>query len=203
MSGFADYEQYDALGLAELVRRDKVTPRDLLEAAIERVEARNPAVNAVVMKLYDYGRKAIAEGLPEGPFRGVPFLMKDLTSAVAGVPMTRGSRFFADTPPSAVDSEHVKRLKRAGLVIFGRPILRAGLVADLRAAALRADTQPLGCHPHLGRLERGRCGGGGGSHAAAGACVRRIRLDPRTGRVLWPGGPEAHPRPQHLRSVPR
>jgi len=120
MSGFADYEQYDALGLADLVRRDQVTPRDLLEAAIERVEARNPAVNAVVMKLYDYGRQAIADGLPDGPLRGVPFLMKDLTSPVAGVAMTRGSAFFADTPPATADSEHVKRLKRAGLVIFGR-----------------------------------------------------------------------------------
>ncbi len=120
MSGFAEYEQYDALGLADLVRRKDVTPDELLEAAIERVEARIPAVNAVTMKLYDYGRKAIADGLPEGPFRGVPFLMKDLTSPVAGVRMTRGSRFFADTPPSPADSEHVKRLKRAGLVIFGR-----------------------------------------------------------------------------------
>jgi amidase len=120
MSGFAEYEQYDALGLAELVRRKDVTPDELLEAAIGRVEARNPAVNAVIMKLYDYGRKAIADGLPDGPFRGVPFLMKDLTSPVAGVRMTRGSRFFADTPPSPADSEHVKRLKSAGLVIFGR-----------------------------------------------------------------------------------
>ncbi len=120
MGGFAEYEEYDALGLAELVRRKEVTPTELLDAAVERVEARNPAVNAVTMKLYDYGRRAIAEGLPDGPFRGVPFLMKDLTSPVEGVRMTRGSRFFADTPPSGADSEHVKRLKRAGLVIFGR-----------------------------------------------------------------------------------
>ena len=120
MNGFAEYEQYDALGLADLVRRKEVTPDELLEAAIARVEARNPAVNAVIMKLYDYGRKAIADGLPDGPFRGVPFLMKDLTSPIAGVRMTRGSRFFADTPPASADSEHVTRLKRAGLVIFGR-----------------------------------------------------------------------------------
>ncbi len=120
MRGFADFEQYDGLGLADLVRRGKVTPGELLEAAIERVEARNPTVNAVVMKLYDYGRKAIADGLPDGPFRGVPYLMKDLTASIAGVPMTRGSAFFADAPPAAADSEHVRRLKRAGLVIFGR-----------------------------------------------------------------------------------
>jgi amidase len=120
MNGFAEYEKYDALGLADLVRRKEVTPAELLDAAIERVEARNPAINAVTMKLYDYGRKAIADGLPDGPLRGVPFLMKDLTSPIAGVRMTRGSRFFADTPPSPADSEHVKRLKKAGLVIFGR-----------------------------------------------------------------------------------
>ena len=120
MKAFADFERYDALGLADLVRRGKVSPTELLDAAIERVEARNGAVNAVTMKLYDLGRKAIADGLPAGPFTGVPFLLKDLTASLAGVKMTRGSRFFADAPPPAADSEHVKRLKRAGLVIFGR-----------------------------------------------------------------------------------
>jgi len=120
MSGFADFERHDALGLADLVRRGKVTPADLLDAAIDRVEARNPLVNAVVIKLYDYGRRAIADGLPDGPLRGVPFLVKDLTASIAGVPMTRGSRFFAGSPPPAADGEHVRRLKRAGLVIFGR-----------------------------------------------------------------------------------
>ena len=120
MSGFADYERYDALGLAELVRRRQVSPSDLLEAAITRVEARNSRVNAVTMPLYDYGRAAITAGLPDGPFTGVPFLMKDLTASIAGVRMTRSSRFFADAPPPSADSEHVTRLKRAGLVIFGR-----------------------------------------------------------------------------------
>ena len=120
MSGFADYERYDALGLADLVRRKAVSPEDLLEAAIERMEARNQAVNAVVMLLCDYARKAIADGLPDGPFRGVPFLLKDLGGWLAGVRVTRGSQFFADAPAAAADSEHVRRLKRAGLVIFGR-----------------------------------------------------------------------------------
>src|SRR5206468_10370848 len=98
MSGFAEYERYDASGLAELVRRRQVSPRELLEAAIERVESRNGAVNAVTMRLDDYGRRAIAAGVPDGPFTGVPFLMKDLTASIAGVPMTRSSRFFADPP---------------------------------------------------------------------------------------------------------
>jgi len=120
MSGFAEYERYDASGLAELVRRRQVSPRELLEAAIERVESGNGAVNAVTMRLDDYGRRAIAAGVPDGPFTGVPFLMKDLTASIAGVPMTRSSRFFADAPAPAADSGHVARLERAGLVIFGR-----------------------------------------------------------------------------------
>src|SRR5947207_15613586 len=120
MAAVKDYEQYDGLGLGDFVRRGKVAPSELLEAAIERVEARNSTVNAVTMELYDYGRRAIADGLPDGPFRGVPFLMKDLTAAIAGVRMTRSSRFFADAPAPTADSEHVRRLKRAGLVIFGR-----------------------------------------------------------------------------------
>src|SRR4030095_8933486 len=103
MSGCADYELYDALGLADLVRRRKVTPVELLEAAIERVDGRNLAVNAVVMKLYDLAPQEIASGLPDEPFTGVPYLMKDLTSSIAGVPMTRGSRFFANSPPAAAD----------------------------------------------------------------------------------------------------
>lgn len=120
MVGFADYEAYDALGLADLVRRRKVTPAKLLDAAIARLEARNPTVNAVVLPLYDYARKAIADGLPDGRLCGVPYLLKDLTASLAGVRTMRGSRFFADTPPAAADSEHIGRLKRAGLLIFGR-----------------------------------------------------------------------------------
>jgi amidase len=119
MSEFAEYEHYDALGLADLVRRRQVSADELLDAAIVRVEARNPSVNAVVMKLYDYGRQVIMAGLPDGPLTGVPFLIKDLSAALAGVPTTRACKFFADAAP-AEDSEQVKRLKRAGLVIFGK-----------------------------------------------------------------------------------
>src|SRR5215207_5830001 len=120
MSGFAEYERYDALGLEDLVRRREITPVVLLDAALARVAARNPAINAVTMPLEDYARKTIAAGLPAGAFQGVPYLMKDLTASIAGIPMTRSSRFFVDSPPAAADSEHVVRLKRAGLVIFGR-----------------------------------------------------------------------------------
>jgi Asp-tRNA(Asn)/Glu-tRNA(Gln) amidotransferase A subunit family amidase len=160
---FKEYEEHDALGLAQLVRHGEVSPEALLDCAIERVEARNPAVNAVVMKLYDHARKAIADGLPKGPFRGVPFLMKDLTSPVDGVRMTRGSRFFADTPPASVDSEHVRRLRRAGLVIFGRTnTCELGL-------SLTCEPQLYGPTRNPWDLTRISGGSSGGAAAAVGA----------------------------------
>jgi amidase len=163
MAGFADYERHDALGLADLVRRGQVTPAELLDAAIERVEARNPRVNAVVLKLYDLGWRMIAEGLGDGPFRGVPFLLKDLTASLAGVPMTRGSKFFADAPPPAADSEHVARLKRAGLVIFGR--------TNTCELGLSLTCEPLLHGPTRNPWDPGRTSGGssGGAAAAVGA----------------------------------
>jgi Asp-tRNA(Asn)/Glu-tRNA(Gln) amidotransferase A subunit family amidase len=165
VSGFADYERYDALGLAELVRRRQVTPEELLEAAIERVESRNAAINAVTMPLYDYGRAAIAAGLPPGPFTGVPFLVKDLTASIAGVKMTRSCRFFADAPPPAADSEHVTRLKRAGLVIFGRTnTCELGL-------SLTCEPQLHGPTRNPWDLARISGGSSGGAAAAVGARV--------------------------------
>ena len=119
MSGFEQYDDYDAIGLADLVRRREVTPEEVLEAAISRAQARNPALNAIVMELYDFGRAAIAAGLPDGPLTGAPYLIKDLGAAMAGIATTGGSRFMADVVP-AEDSETVKRLKAAGLAIFGK-----------------------------------------------------------------------------------
>ena len=134
------------------------------------------------MQLYDYGRQAIADGLPDGPFRGVPFLLKDLGGSLAGVTMTRGSRFFADTPPAAADSEHVARLKRAGLVIFGRTnTCEVGLSLTCEPQLVRPDAESLGPDAHLRRLERRRGGRGGRAHAADGA-----RLATGSGRSARP-----------------
>ena len=119
MGGFAEYEDYDAVGLADLVRSGETTAGEVLEAAIERAQARNPALNAIVMELYDFGRQAIAEGLPDGPLEGVPYLIKDLGAAMAGITTTGGSRFMADVVPGE-DSETVKRLEAAGVAIFGK-----------------------------------------------------------------------------------
>jgi len=117
--GFAEYAEHDGLGLAELVRRREVSPAEVLEAAIERVERHNAKLNAVVHRAYDDARRAASAALPDGPFRGVPFLLKDLNLDAAGMPRTDGCVALRDRVP-AEDAELVRRHRAAGLVIFGK-----------------------------------------------------------------------------------
>ncbi len=119
MATFAEYDRHDALGLAGLVNAGEVNPAEVLDAAVERVEARNPAVNAVVSRLYDQARAAIAAGLPRGPLTGVPYLLKDLGAFCAGTVTSCGSALFRDAVADH-DSEIVARMRRAGLVVFGK-----------------------------------------------------------------------------------
>ena len=112
-------EMGDALDQAALVRRGEVTSAELLEAAIARAEALNPQLNSITLPLYAQARAAVSEKLPQGPYTGVPFLLKDIGASFKGVPTSAGSRLF-DTQPAAYDSEVTLRLKAAGLVIFGK-----------------------------------------------------------------------------------
>lgn len=116
---FAEYDHYDATGLAHLVRRGEVSPMELLEEAIARIERHNPKLNAVVFKAYDEARKTAKSKLPDGPFRGVPFLIKDINLPVAGWPMTNGSAYLRNyiTPN---DAELTKRYRAAGVVLAGK-----------------------------------------------------------------------------------
>ncbi len=116
---FAEYEQYDGLGLAHLVRRGEVTPLELLDEAIARIERHNPTLNAVVFKAFDEARATAKGKLPDGPFKGVPFLIKDINLPVAGWPMTNGSALLAGYVSDA-DGELTKRYRAAGLVFTGK-----------------------------------------------------------------------------------
>ena len=118
-STFADYDQYDGLGLAELVKRGDVSARELALTAIERIDTLNPQINAVIHKLYDDGLKAADAPQRDGPFAGVPFLIKDLLAWYAGAPIRSGSRLF-DGFIAPMDAEIVRRYKRSGVVILGK-----------------------------------------------------------------------------------
>jgi amidase len=116
---FAEYDRYDATGLAHLVRRKEVSPLELVDAAIARIERHNPKVNAVVYKAYDEARDVAKGPLPDGPFKGVPFLIKDINLAVKGWPMTNGSAFLKNHLTDH-DAELTKRYRASGVVLVGK-----------------------------------------------------------------------------------
>lgn len=118
VSAADQFATLDATAQADLVRRGDATPVELVEAAIERIERLNPAVNAVVTTMFDQAREA-ARSRPTGPFAGVPYLVKDLIAEIDGVALTEGSVFLRDNV-STYTSELVRRLRCAGLVILGR-----------------------------------------------------------------------------------
>src|SRR5256885_4843918 len=113
-----DLAWMDATEQARMVRDGQASPKELVEAAIERIERVNPSLNAVVLPMYDLARDRAAETSGAGPFVGVPFLLKDLGASFGGVRQTAGSRFLADHV-AASDSELTARLKRAGLIVVG------------------------------------------------------------------------------------
>jgi amidase len=118
MGPAAEIAALDATGQAELVRRGEVTPLELVDWAIERIERLNPLVNAVVTPTFERAR-ARARAVPAGPFTGVPFLLKDLIAEEEGVRLSSGSAFLRDYV-SGHTSELVSRLRAAGLVVLGK-----------------------------------------------------------------------------------
>ncbi len=163
MAAFSDYERFDGLGLAELVRRKEVSPAELLEAALERIARINPRINAVVTLMEEAARRALAS-LPEGPFRGVPFLIKDLLSVCEGAPLTCGCRALRRFVPDH-DGELVRRWRRAGLVIVGK--------TNTPELGLVAYTEPELFGPTRNPWDPERTPGGssGGSAAAVAAGI--------------------------------
>ncbi len=113
-----EYDDLDAMALAEGVRKGDVSPRELLDAAAERIEARNPALNAVVYDMLDRARGKV-DSLPDGPLKGVPFLVKDLKLTIEGTPTSNSCKLTKDTL-ATVTSVTARRYEEAGLQILGK-----------------------------------------------------------------------------------
>jgi amidase len=114
------FATHDALAVAELIKARKLGARELLEATLTRLRTVNGKLNAIT-DFYEgdlLERSVAAAG--EGPFQGIPFVVKQLMADCAGTPTTLGSKFFAKEPVAAADSTAVARMRRAGLVIVGR-----------------------------------------------------------------------------------
>jgi len=115
---FGEYGDYDAMGLADLVRKKQVSAGELLDEAIARTAAIDPQINAVVVKHYDYAQRQIDNGLPDGPFTGVPFLLKDL-DGLAGTRTTSGSSLYKDNVADH-NGTLAQRFLNSGVTIFGK-----------------------------------------------------------------------------------
>ena len=156
MTGFAEYDNYDGLGLAKLVRDGDVSPGELLEEAIGRTERVNGELNAVVHEYYDLARAAVAAGLPEGPFRGVPFLLKDLHLAMTDTVTSNGSAMWREAVADH-DSTLVQRYRQAGVTIFGPAInvntsksLPFNLARSLTYTKACSEASEIPVHANLG-----------------------------------------------------
>ncbi len=168
---FPEYDDLDALGLSALIARGEVSAAEALEAALERCDARNPALNAVVARFDDEARgvarahdAARARGEAAGPLSGVPFLLKDLMTAWKGHPLSGASRLGAGFVPD-FDSEVTRRLQGAGLVLFG--------LTNSPELGILAHTEPALRGPTRNPWSPGHTPGGssGGSGAAVAARI--------------------------------
>lgn len=199
-----EFASLDATAQAALVRSGKVSALELVDAAISRIERGNPALNAVIHQRFEQARKEATGNLPDGPFRGVPFLLKDLDGFSAGDPYHAGNRALAQVGFVApTDSHLTTRFRQAGLVILGR--------TNTPEFGLIPSTEPLARGPtrnpwHLGHTPGGSSGGsaaavaagfvamahagdGGGSIRIPASMCGLVGLKPTRGRHSL--GPEA------------
>lgn len=158
---FSEYAERDAVGLAELVKSQQVTPKELWDVAVAGIEKLNPKVNAVIDRWFNRGLRAIESGLPQGFFHGVPFLIKDMLD-VKGTHMTMASVMLADYICQHTH-ELIKRLESSGLVILGR--------TNMSELGLVPITEPVMYGPTHNPWDFTRSPGGssGGSAAAVAA----------------------------------
>lgn len=156
----------DATAMAELVARGEVTPAELVAAAIDRAKELNPRLNAIIHQFYEQAVDEADGELPDGPFRGVPFLRKDLGAALAGEPLHMGSQVLKDVDfRSPFDSTLALRFRSAGLVTIGKTNTpEFGIVPTTEPVAYGPSRNPWD-------LERSPGGSSGGSGAAVAAGI--------------------------------
>jgi len=159
-----ELSRLDATAQAELVRSGQMAPAELVEAAIARIEAANPELNAVIHTLFEEGLEAARGELPDGPFRGVPFLLKDLGAAFAGQPLHMGMNYLKQRDFRApVDTFLAQRFRAAGLVTIGK--------TNCPELGILPTTEPRAYGPTRNPWDGERSAGGssGGSAAAVAA----------------------------------
>jgi len=156
----------DGLGLAAAVQQGDVSASELLEASIGRIERIDPSINAVVSRMFQQARTGLS-GLPDGPFAGVPFLLKDLNCDVKGVPTSKGNRVY-NTVVQEHDNVLVERFKQSGVSMLGK--------TNTPEFGLQAITEPELFGPCRNRWNTDRTPGGSSGGSAAAVAARMVPL---------------------------
>jgi amidase len=203
VSTFKEFSQYDGIGLAELLKRGDVSPSEVVEAAIERIERLNPKLNVIAHRLYERARSRAQMPFTQGaPLGGVPMLLKDLLSPLAGAPFTSGSRFYDGVVPD-YDAELVRRYERGGLNIVAKtttpefgimPVTEPVLFGPTRnpwdlARTPGGSSGAAAAAVASGIVPIAHGGDGGGSLRIPASCCGLFALKPTRGRQ--PSGPDA------------
>jgi amidase len=197
---FSEYARFDGLGLAELVAKGDVTPQELVEEAITRIDRHNPQLNAVVYKMYDLARSAARQPC-DGPLRGVPYLLKDILGNYAGVPTTSACRLMEGVP-ALRDDTLVARFKEAGLIAVGKTnVPECGILPTVESAMYGPARNPWNLAHSTGGSSGGSAAAvaagivplahandGGGSIRIPASCCGLVGLKPSRGRN--PMGPD-------------
>ncbi len=196
-----EYARHDATSLAKLVRQKKVKPLELVDAAIARIEEVNPRLNAVIWTMFDRARATAKGKLPDGPFAGVPFLLKDILGDMEGVPTRQGSRLMPEIPAPR-NSELVNRFLKAGVIPLGKTnVPEYGLTATTESKLYGPARNPWNTDHSTGGSSGGsgaavasgmvpiaHANDGGGSIRIPASCNGLVGLKPTRGRN--PLGPD-------------
>ena len=192
-----EYQNQDAVGLASLIANREVSEGEVLDAALARLDQVNGKLNAVIDRFDDEARQAIKDGLPEGPLRGVPYLIKDIGVWMKGHPTAAGSRLFKQSPPAAMDSALISAYRRAGLVMFGKTNTpEFGAAAVTESPAFGITRNPWSAAHTCGGSSGGSASAvaarvvpaahgsdGGGSIRIPASCCGLFGLKPSRGRI--------------------
>ena len=200
-----DLSLLDATAQAELVRTGDASAADLVDGAIERIEKVNGELNAVIHPLYERARAAVQSGLPEGPFTGVPIVVKDLDGTLAGAPYHAGNKALKEANYVATVTSYLfERLERAGFVIVGKTNTpEFGLMPTTEPQAYGPTHNPWNtAHSSggssggsaaavaSGMVPVGHAGDGGGSIRIPSSMCGLFGLKPTRGRISL--GPAEH-----------
>ena len=195
---FEEYQQHDALALAALVRKGDISPLELVDLAIKKIEEANPELNAVIHFRYEEAREEAKSVDRKAPFAGVPFLVKDLGMEIKGMPMCLGSRGYRDIV-SEKDSFVVEKMKRAGLLILGKTNTPEFGITPFTEPKLFGSTKNPWNTAHspggssggsaaavaAGMVPIATANDGGGSIRIPASCCGLFGLKPTRGRVSW------------------